>query len=356
MLVDQNKEAAGEYAAGISRETFGMLKHLCKKDNYHWAVALGKDYAIIAFAIYLSLGISYWFYPVSLFLIGTTQRALANVLHESAHKMLAKNRFINWFSGTFLSGYLIFHLHQSYSISHIKNHHVHLGHPEKDPDYNFHLKCGLYDVKQSEREFFLKNVLLALSGYRTVQYIRYIIKDRVKAQGSDKKIRNERLMLWTYWAAIFAVAASFGVVTELLLFWLVPLFTTAVAVGWIIELAEHYPLPAAETEKLLLTRNRKGNALENFFFGRHDDNYHLVHHLHPAIPHWNMRKAHELLMSHPEYARWDNLWAGIFTRDRHSPNKETMLSYAAKFRAHKIANHADDSSFARRMLNQAYGV
>lgn len=75
MLVDKNKEPAGEYAAGISRETFGMLKHLCKKDNYHWAIALGKDYAIIAFAIYLSLGISYWFYPVSLFLIGTTQRA-----------------------------------------------------------------------------------------------------------------------------------------------------------------------------------------------------------------------------------------------------------------------------------------
>lgn len=99
MLVDKNKEPASEYAAGISRETFGMLKHLCKKDNYHWAIALGKDYAIIAFAIYLSLGVSYWFYPVSLFLIGTTQRALTNVLHESTHKVLAKNRAINWFAG-----------------------------------------------------------------------------------------------------------------------------------------------------------------------------------------------------------------------------------------------------------------
>ena len=61
-------------------------------------------------------------------------------------------------------------------------------------------------------------------------------------------------------------------------------------------------------------------------------------------------------MTHPEYARWDNLWAGIFTRDRQSRHKETLLSYASKFRAHKIANHTDDSSFARRMLNQSYGV
>ena len=354
MLVDKNKEPVGEYAAGISRETFGMLKHLCKKDNYHWAIALGKDYAIIVFAIYLSLGVSYWFYPLSLFLIGTTQRALTNVLHESTHKVLAKNRAINDFAGTFLSGYLVFHLYQSYSTSHIKNHHVHLGHPEKDPDYNFHLKCGLYDLQQSEHEFFLKNVVMALSGYRTLQYIKYVVKDRV--QGQDPRIRNERRVMWAYWAVILAVAVWFGVVAELVLFWLVPLFTTAVAVGWIIELAEHYPLPAAETDKLLLTRNRKGSALENFFFGRHDDNYHLVHHLHPSIPHWNMRKAHKLLMSHPEYARWDNMWAGIFTRDRHSRHKETLLSYAAKFRAHKIVNQGDDSSFARRMLNQASGV
>lgn len=49
-------------------------------------------------------------------------------------------------------------------------------------------------------------------------------------------------------AGHFAVAGYFGVIGQLLLFWLVPLFTMAVAVGWIIELAEHYPLPAAEKE------------------------------------------------------------------------------------------------------------
>ncbi|WP_228022233.1 MULTISPECIES: fatty acid desaturase [unclassified Pseudomonas] len=161
-----------------------MLKHLCKKGNYHWMIALGKDYAIIAFVIYLSLGISYWFYPLSLFLIGTTQRALANILHESVHKMLAETQAINWFAGTFLSGYLLFHLHQCYVVSHIKSHHVRLGLPEKDPDYAFHLKCGLYDVNQSEREFFLKNVLMALSGFRTLQCIKYIVNDRVKTRVS----------------------------------------------------------------------------------------------------------------------------------------------------------------------------
>ncbi|WP_241730207.1 hypothetical protein [Pseudomonas sp. SST3] len=53
---------------------------------------------------------------------------------------------------------------------------------------------------------------MALSGYRTLQYIKYVVKDRV--QGQDPRIRKERMMMWAYWAVIFAVVAWFGVVAE----------------------------------------------------------------------------------------------------------------------------------------------
>jgi hypothetical protein len=81
-----------------------------------------------------------------------------------------------------------------------------------------------------------------------------------------------------------------------------------------------------------MTRNRHGWAIERFLLGRHNDNYHLVHHLNTGVPFWNMRRAHKVLLGDPAYARWDGLWAGILTRRAGHRNRETLISYAAKYR------------------------
>lgn len=279
----------------VCKEIIKSLRPLCRLDNYHWILAILSDYLIIAFAIYLSVGISFWFYPISLFLIASSQRALANILHESTHSTLAKSKILNYIGGTYFSGYLIFHLFSPYSHSHIHYHHVYTGHSEKDPDYKFHIKCGLYDENQSDTEFFWKNLILTLSGYRTVSYISYVIRDRIKIPLSNKENKkwNKELFYFPgYWLLIISALLYYDLFSYFFLFWIVPLFTFTVTIGWLIELAEHYPLPESEDEALLLTRNRKGVFCENFFFARHYDNYHLIHHLHPGIPHWNMKKAH----------------------------------------------------------------
>ncbi|MDC9581965.1 hypothetical protein PSI15_10375 [Xenorhabdus sp. PR6a] len=106
-MTPENLELSNNYK--ISKDVIRGLKSLCKQDNYHWLIAILKDYSLIAISIYLTLGVSYWFYPISLFMIGSTQRALANILHESSHHILAKNKTLNYIAGTYLSGYLIFH-------------------------------------------------------------------------------------------------------------------------------------------------------------------------------------------------------------------------------------------------------
>ncbi|PHM48649.1 fatty acid desaturase family protein [Xenorhabdus miraniensis] len=349
-MISENIEVSNRYK--ISRDVIRGLKPLCKQDNYHWLLAILKDYSLIAISIYLTLGVSYWFYPISLFVIGSTQRAFTNILHEASHNVLAKNKVLNYIAGTYLSGYLVFHFYNSYSYSHIKYHHVYLGDKDKDPDYNFHIKSGLYNSNEDSKDFFIKNILLALTGYRSFKYIQYVIKDRIKIQNNENEEgKKELIPFLLYWIAILSVCVYFDVILYFLAFWLVPLFTFAVAIGWIVELSEHYPLPESENEALLLTRNRKGAWWENFFFGRHNDNYHLVHHLHPGIPHWNMKKAHIHLMSDTNYARWDRLWGGIFTRK--NKNEETLLSYAKKYREYKRLNEKNDvsHSFAKYMLS-----
>lgn len=339
----------------VSSAVLRQLEPLCKKDNYHCLLALAFDYTMIAIAIACCLSVSFWFYPLALILIGSTQRAFVNLLHESTHTTLAKNPRLNLAGGTIFSGYLVFHLFNPYKNSHIGQHHRHLGDPELDPDYNFHLKCGLYNDEESTSSFFLKNMLFAIVGFRSFDYIRYVVKDRVLFKqaslivNSPITMTTERLVLVVQWSVIIGVCAYFGWLLYLLLFWIVPLFTTAIAVGWLTELAEHYPLPQSEQKTLLLTRNRHGWWIERFLLGRHDDNYHLVHHLRAAIPFFNMKKAHAILLQDPAYRTWDALWGGVLSKNKAS--EETLLSYLAKYRHWRRSKAApSELSFAEQVL------
>lgn len=323
----------------LDRGVRKRLKQLCELDNHHAPLALLWDYLLVAASVYLCVGVSYWFYPVSIILIGSTQRAFVNLLHESSHKVLAKNQRLNVTLGTFFSGYLVLHMYNPYRNSHIGFHHRYLGDPEKDPDYNFHVGVGIYDHRTSDKKFFLKNIALATFGMRTPEYVNYVIRDRILFNPKDVAVSmpvsltTERVVLLLQWAGIFGLCAWQGWLLELLLFWIVPLFTTAIAIGWLSELAEHYPLPESENKQILMTRNRHGWAIERFLLGRHNDNYHLVHHLNTGVPFWNMKRAHQVLLEDSAYARWDGLWAGILTRSRGRGNQETLISYAEKYRA-----------------------
>src|ERR1044072_3997639 len=107
----------------LSPQVRKRLRALCVLDNYHAPLGLLFDYAVIAMSIYLCVGVSWWFYPVSLVLIGSTQRALVNILHEASQKVLTKNRTLNLVLGTVFSGHLVFHLYNPYRTSHIGFHH-----------------------------------------------------------------------------------------------------------------------------------------------------------------------------------------------------------------------------------------
>ncbi|MEU8980366.1 fatty acid desaturase family protein [Streptomyces sp. NPDC048309] len=335
------------------------LRELCRLDNHHWLLGVLFEYALIAGSVALCVAGSYWFYPLALVVIGSVQRFLAHFLHESSHKVLARNKFVNLIGGSVLSGYLVWHLHGPYRSSHVGSHHRNLGDADADPDYRFHIECGLYDTARSDRHFFLKEVILSVLGLRTFAYIGYIARERVFCDSSQITVsvtvplRVERAVFLTQWALVFGLCAWFGVLPELLLFWFVPLFTTNVAIGWLAELSEHYPMPESERGQVLLTRNRHGRFLERFLISRHNDRYHLVHHLNTGIPYWNLGRAHRVLLRDPGYAAWDGLWAGAFTRPRSKRDKETVISYAAKYREWRKSGGdpaATDRTFAQLML------
>jgi fatty acid desaturase len=333
----QNEDLRLDFSR-LDRGVRKQLKALCELDNYHAVLALLSDYLLLAVSVYACVGVSYWFYPLSIVLIGSTQRAFVNLLHESSHKVLARNGRLNVALGTVFSGYLVLHMYNPYRNSHIGFHHRFLGDPEKDPDYQFHVDVGIYDHRASDKKFFVRNIAFAVLGLRAAEYVTYVVRDRILfkpdkvAVSMPIRLNTERVLLLLQWSAIVGLCAWQGWLLQLLLFWFVPLLTTAIAIGWLSELAEHYPLPESESRQILMTRNRHGWAVERFLLGRHHDNYHLVHHLNTGVPFWNMQRAHQVLLQDGAYARWDGLWAGILTRSRGRKDQETLVSYASKYR------------------------
>lgn len=283
------------------------LRDLTISNNYRGILGIISDYFFIFFAILLST-ISWWCYPLTLLIIGSRQRALATLLHDASHNCLAKNKKLNYILGTFFSGYLIGQEFFNYKISHVKGHHAYLGDKEKDPDYQYHLIVGLYNI-QNNKQFFRKYIIKPVFLLNIVSYLFYVFKYRMFQY---KIAPKQYIIMVCYWVIILFLLYYFSLLKFFFLFWVVPYITTFFIIGWFIEMAEHYPLVHENNESLYMTRNRFSHWIESFFLSIHSENYHLTHHIMPSIPFWNISKAHKIMMKDKQYKDLNDEMGGVF--------------------------------------------
>lgn len=159
----------------FSRDINLQISRLKELDNYHGLLALLEDFALISVAIWLSFKCPI-FYPIALVLIGSRMRALATILHESSHRTLAANQFLNDLLG-YLAAYSILQIPVVYYKSHTYKHHRYLGDLNRDPDLKFHVRQGMYEP-MSPSTFFLRFILTPILLLRVPKTLGYLIKDR----------------------------------------------------------------------------------------------------------------------------------------------------------------------------------
>lgn len=292
----------------FKQEIKTKIKELTKLDNWHGPLALLEDYFVISLSILISRNITWFFYPLAILLIGSRQRALTTLLHESAHGILAKNKLLNFILGTFCSGYLILQQRNIYKTSHCFGHHRYLGNAELDPDFRFYLQEGLYNPL-SQQDFIIKYIIQPLLLIKMPSYLFYLVKHRFLTK---KGMHTELYIMFGYILTIIIALIWFGFWDELILFWLIPYITVFQVLGWFIELSEHYPLVGENEVDLYMTRNRFSPWYEALFTSMHNENFHLVHHLLPSVPFWNQAKAHEILLGDYNYAQHNSLTSGMF--------------------------------------------
>lgn len=268
---------------------------------------------------------TWWLYPFSVVLISSRQRALSNLLHESAHNTAAENAKINLALGTFLSAYPIFQTHYGYKRSHVATHHPKLGDPERDPDLKYFIEQGVYG-NQSRFSTILRLVILPAVGSTAVSHIYFLFRDRILKRGSalpDRDATNEywtsrmtrdKISFITFWAVALIVISLLGLWLEFLLFWIIPYLTVFQVLGWYIELSEHTPMVKHHNVDLYMTRNRLSRGIEKFLTGTYADHHHLDHHLDVRTPYWNLKHAHAIRMADPDYACLHSKFGGLFTK------------------------------------------
>ncbi|MCQ6562056.1 fatty acid desaturase family protein [Paenibacillus mendelii] len=288
-----------EYYKGhqFSKDLLSEIRALQEKNNWYNFFSLVLDWLLIVMAIVITqLYSNIIVYILSIILIGGRMRGLDNLMHESSHKMLFKNKTLNkWIASIFIALPVTTN-YNLYCSSHYK-HHKYLW-TDQDPDTSELKQFGLGSNSITKRQFVLRYIF---GSFLIKHIIKNIIDCITRLVSKDQQTNFEYFIKLSGWIIILSVSVLFNFWQELLLFWFVPLVTVFPIIRFWSDLADHSGLE--DSNPFHSSRNNYGSWLERLILTPHHDNYHIVHHLFPSIPHFNLKKAHIILLKHPEYAK-----------------------------------------------------
>ena len=229
-------------------------------------------------------------YPLVAFFIATRFRALGNMLHEACHGMFVKGKRANRVFGHALA-ILDFTALEPYTREHF-SHHQHLGHPEKDLDFVPRRKFGFAEPTE---HFTRRHLLRPLLLLHLPSFVRPVLWSRTDPWPVT-------LCRWAFLAGLLALAHWGLGWRAFLLFYVVPYFVAYQVIRYWSDAVDHAGV-IGEADEFHRSRNHifSWGLLNRVFFPRNDQ-YHLTHHLFPAVPTTTQGRVHALLMKDPEYA------------------------------------------------------
>ena len=269
-----------------------LLKETLKAFTIDWGII--TVLILSSKAVFIAYGYSacsFCFYFFTCFLISSRQRALENLIHEATHYNLCENKILNDVLGWTCAALPLGHNINKERLSHIQGHHQLFWENELDPDFKRYKNAG-FDKLPVESFFELFNILFR--GF--IRYIYDTILYFILPQ--NEKILHFFVRIVVFWAFIMFSAFKLDFINGFLMYWFIPYFTFLVTIRYIAEITEHAALGCAV--EFNSTRNNIGIINETFIHP-HGDGFHLVHHLYPKIPFYNLKKAHELLKLDEKY-------------------------------------------------------
>ncbi|MFJ6140732.1 fatty acid desaturase family protein [Kitasatospora sp. NPDC092286] len=310
--------ASGPVRQALGPELIGELEGLCGAPSVGLRDVACDVGAIVVAALAGSL-VGHVVGPLlAMLYIGVRQRHLSNLAHECVHAKLLATACGNRLVGYLLTGMLGEGL-RPYRATH-GVHHAQLG-SDADPMFQSYRAGRLHTVRtpMSRSAFALRVIARAGLWRLPTSALRTLV---TRGPRESRWALVARAVLW---AGVAAACRSFGVLGDLLLYWLVPLVLVRPQVTWITDLGNHAGL-IENGDVLLQTRGWSSHWLTRHLLGGHlDDMYHPVHHWCPRIPWRRLPEAQALLAERLE--RWNEVpWcSGYFFRRRSTPDVPCVI-------------------------------
>lgn len=243
------------------------------------------------------------FYILAIFVIAARQRGLENLIHDAQHLNLSRNPIINDAIAWCMLALPLGRNLSTERYNHIQLHHNNFW-TDKDPDLKRYRNMGLDALPADSYMSLLKLLLRAFPTY---------MLDVVPEFFAPKNETKTFLILrYSYWCGVISAFNYFDHAHHLVLYWHVPFFSSLSLIRFVAEVSEHAALECKN--EFVSTRNNLG-WFNEWFIQPCGTGYHMVHHIFPKIPWFNLARAHELLIKDKTYANGNNYGSFFFGKD-----------------------------------------
>ncbi len=265
---------------------------LARLQPWRSGMALAADWAVIA----LCFGAAMLYphpavYALAIVVIARTQLALAVMMHEGAHRLLAHRQSRNDVVAQALAAGPLFLSLFAYRQGHLQHHRAPMS-----PDDPVAIMFGIADYPVSRRELALR-LLRDVTGIGYVLAIRDALRRRSTQPASARTSavpQRAGLVAGTILLSnglLFGVLAALGHPLLYLGLWLLPALTLLQLFARIRAITEHAGYAAREDQRHS-ARTIVARSWQTFFCGPHGIHYHIEHHQHVRVPFYQLPALH----------------------------------------------------------------
>jgi fatty acid desaturase len=285
-----------------------VLAPLTRLDPARSTLAVAQTFGLLALVIGLAIAFWSWWaaaialVPIALVLIAPLQHALFVLAHEAAHYRLYEARWLNDAVGR-LCGTIGGVSMCTYRVIH-RLHHNHLYGPQ-DPDIALH---GGYPRGKAYLVSKLAKDLAGLTAFKTYAYFFGAPALNAETGKAERPLddtsprlraaaRRDRWTVLGFHVVAPLVAFATGRGWQYVVLWMLPLATVLPAILRLRAICEHGAV-ADYTSPLTAARTNLAPPWVRYLMFPHHVNYHVEHHLYPAVPHYRLPRLHRALVAH----------------------------------------------------------
>lgn len=309
-LVDDRQVAAAAERDGsiggivLARQGLAQqVRDLSQVDDWRFVSDVVRQWVIIGLATAAAVWSHHWaVYACAILINATRQHALGILMHDGTHFRLLSNRALNDAVCDLFCAFPVGMATSRYRYEHLL-HHRFLN-TDGDPYWVEFKRDDTWHWPKTVRQaiwVFIRDVTgLNSARWLPVQYRWSPWINHFSTQSTPPPLtKAERVRLYGFLVVVLSVATLTNGWLQLFLLWLLPISTITPALVRLRTICEHLAIPSRD--ELDASRHTDGTLFERLTVAPFNINYHVDHHLFPAVPYYNLPKLHTLLLKNPNY-------------------------------------------------------